>query len=372
MTLSKNKIAIDASRAVNEQAGIGRYTKKLIESLLKIDTKNEYKLFFNFVSNFAEKKRQAEQFKRKNVEIVITKIPGQIKEGLLSSRIGFYRGKINDCDVFLAPTFLDFDFSLKIPQVVVIYDLSMFYYPEHIGKKLSHKFKKVTEMAAEKSDKIITISQSTKKDLVKTLNIDKNKIEVIYPGLNQFLEISSKLPFNLVPKSYILSVGTLEPRKNLKNLFLAYEMLNPDMQNKYPLIIVGAKGWNIDKDLENIKKNKNIIFTDYVNDQILAKLYKEAKVFVYPSLYEGFGFPITEAMQFGTPVITSNLSSMPEAGGEAAMYIDPEDPKLILETMQRVLEGKISLDKIDKIGKEQAAQFSWEKAAREVLELLNR
>lgn len=364
-------IAIDASRAVNEKAGIGRLARSLIENLLKIDTKNQYRLFFNFVSNFAEKKRQAEQFKRKNAEIVITKIPGQIKERLLDSRIGFYRGKINDCDIFLAPTFLDVDLSLKIPQVVMIHDLTMFRFPLHLGKNLSLKYQEKTRLSAEKAQKIITISESTKKDLIKSVNIDPGKISVIYPGLNKFPVVAFILPDGLKSQEYILAVGTIEPRKNLAGLFKAYAMLSEKLQDKYPLVLVGAVGWGTDNIFQEAEKIKDKIkFLGYLPDNVLAKLYKEAKVFVYPSLFEGFGFPIIEAMQFGTPVITSNISSMPEAGGEAAIYIDPKDPKSIFGALQKVLEGKINIDKMNKLSKDQAAKFSWEKSAREVLDLL--
>lgn len=360
------KIALDASRAVNEKAGIGRYVKELIENLIK-DQKNQYKLFFNFVSDYENKKKEAEKFKRENTEIIITKIPGPVKERLLNSRIGFYRVKLKGCDVFLAPTFLDFDISLKMPQVVIIHDLTMFHYPK---LNLSDYFQKKTKLAAEKAQKIVTISSSTKNDLIDFLKIDNQKIEVIYPGLNEFPKVVSQLPEGLKPKEYILSVGTLEPRKNLKNLLIAYSELPDKLQEKYPLVIVGGKGWSTDEELKTIGQMKNVRWLGYIGDDVLARLYKDAKVFVYPSLYEGFGFPIIEAMQFGTPVITSNLSSMPEAGGDAAIYIEPKDPKSILSGLQKVLEGKIDETKINKLSKPQAAKFSWEETAKEILDLI--
>jgi glycosyltransferase involved in cell wall biosynthesis len=323
------KIAIDTSRAINEKAGVGKYTKNLIEHLLKIDKKNNYILLYNFWNNFEAKCKQAEKYKSSNTEIFCRRYPGLIKEHLSKTRVGFNKFLNKEADVYLAPTFLDFDMSLKIPQVVIIYDLAMFYYPEHLGEKLSQKFQKLTKITSEKANKIIAISESTKVDLIKILNINEEKIEVIYPGLNKFPKISCVLPSKIQQKSYILTVGTLEPRKNIKSLFKAYEMLEQKMQEQYPLVIVGAKGWNIDRDLQIIKQNKNIVFLDYVTDDALAKLYKEAKVFIYPSLYEGFGFPILEAMQFGTPVIASNISSIPEVGGEAVIYIDPKKPKTI-------------------------------------------
>lgn len=365
------RIAIDASRVINEKAGIGRYTKKLIGNLLEIDKENDYILLFNFWNNFLTKKAQAESYKQKNTEIKCRRYPGLIKESLLKSNFGFNRFLNKEADIFLAPTFLDFDFSLKISQIVVIHDLSMFYYPEHLGKKLSNKFEKVTKMAAEKSDKIITISQSTKRDLIKTLNIEKDKISVIYPGLNKFPVVASKLPNGLKSQEYILAVGTIEPRKNLIGLIKAYAMLSEKLQNKYPLVLSGAIGWGTDEIFKEAEKIKDKIrFLSYQPDEMLAKLYKEAKVFVYPSFYEGFGFPIIEAMQFGTPVITSDLSSMPEAGGRAALYIDPEDSKSISGALQKVLEGKINIDKVSKLGQDQASKFSWEKTAKETLELI--
>lgn len=364
------KIAIDASRAVNETAGVGRYTKLLIQNLLKIDQKNEYRLFFNFVSNFSEKKKLAEQFKTKNSEIIITKIPGRLKEKLLTSRIGFYRGKLRGCDIFLAPTFLEVDLSVKIPQVVVIHDLTMFLYPK---LNLSSYFQKRTKLACDKAREIITISDSTKKDLIQFLKLDEKKINVIYPGITKFDKIASFLPADLKAQSYILAVGTIEPRKNLNNLFKAYHLLPENLKTKYPLAVVGAVGWGTQELFEEIKKSKDkIIFLGYQSDEVLAKLYQEAKVFVYPSFYEGFGFPIIEAMQFGAPVITSNISSMPEAAGEAAILINPENVLELTNSIQKIINDDKLASSLSQRGLEQTKKFSWEMSAISTIKIFKK
>jgi len=363
-------IAIDVSRAVNEKAGVGKYTKNLVENLLKIDTEDDFLLFFNFWRNYKTKKQQAEIYKQAKTQIYCSRFPGLVKEGILRSHFGFYGKKLAKAQLFLAPTFLDIDLSLKIPQVVVIHDLSMFLFPQHLGQKKSDKYQQITKLACAKAQKIIAVSYSTKKDLTKILKVPEKKITVIYPGLIKFTKIAQNLPNNLKPKTYILTVGTVEPRKNLKNLLTAYSLLPMALKEKYPLVIVGAYGWNVSQDLKEVKDIKNIIILGYIANDELAKLYKEARVFVYPSLYEGFGLPIIEAMQFGTPVITSNISSMPEVAGKAGILIDPKDPKNISQAIQNILEEKIDRNKLVKLSKDQANKFFWQDTAQETLKVM--
>jgi len=196
---------------------------------------------------------------------------------------------------------------------------------------------------------------------------------VIYPGLSDLTKPSKNLPEGLEPKSYLLYVGTIEPRKNLVGLLRSYEMLSEKLQKKYPLVIVGAKGWNTGKIwrvLKSLKSKENIKFMGFLPDPILAKLYQEATVFVYPSLYEGFGLPVLEALNYGLPVVTSNCSSLPEVTGETAALIDPTDNKSIARPIQRLLGDSSARSDLGKKGKIQARKFSWEKAAKETLRVL--
>ena len=336
------RIVIEASRAVNEKAGVGRIIKELILNLLEIDKKNEYILLFNFWRDFAEKSKEAQKYQGKNCQVKISRFPGKIKERLLASSLGYVKRLKLEADVYLAPTFLDCDFSLKIPQIVIIYDLSMFKYPEFLGRNYTGNFPKLTRLATEKAFKVVAISESTKQDLIDLLDVPKAKISVIYPGLSKFTP-QNKLPLGLKSKSYILNVGTVEPRKNLTSLLEGYALLPNHLQEKYPLVIVGASGWKegpIYKKWKDLNLQDKVIFAGFLSDEELATLYQKTACFVYPSLYEGFGLPVLEAMSFGVPVITSKISSLPEVGGKAAIYIDPNNPEEIKEQIKKVLLNK--------------------------------
>lgn len=366
-------IAIDASRAINESAGIGRFTKRLVESLLEFGKENKYILIFTYFRANEKKEKQINAFKRENVEIRTAKIPGVLKENLWQGKTGLYNHLYKGADVLLAPSYPEFKRNLKIPQVTIIHDMTTFIFPEQRGKKLSKRLDAWTQAVLKGSKKIIAVSKSTKNDIVKIAGTSENKLEVIYPGLNEFSESAKSLPKDLKKNGYILFVGTIEPRKNLTTLFAAYGMLPEKLISKYPLIVAGAKGWNTDQIYNSLLASgvkDRIKFLGQVNDKELAKLLEDAAVMVYPSLYEGFGLPIIEAMQFGTPVVTSNRSSMPEAAGSAGVLINPDDPKSICSALQAVLEGKISRSQMAKAGKIQAKKFSWEKAAKETLKVL--
>jgi len=370
------KIAIDASRAVNEKAGIGRYSKEIIKNLLKIDKKNKYVLFFSYFRACKEKEQYIESLKAchpARVKVKFLKIPGSLKEETWRWRISWLDKFLDAPDVFFAPSFFEVNYGLKAPQVMTIHDLATFLYPEHRGKEVSTRLSNRAKEAARISQKIIAISQATATDAAKFLDTLSPKIEVIYPGLSVLDGPSNSLPEGLKTKSYLLYVGTIEPRKNLAGLLRAYEMLPEKLQVKYPLVIVGAKGWNTGKIwrlYQRLKSKENIKFMGFLPDPILAKLYKEAAVFTYPSFYEGFGLPVLEALGYGVPVITSKCSSLPEVTGEAAALINPADISSIARAIQRFLGDSQARIVLGKKGKIQAKKFSWEKAAKETLRIL--
>jgi len=374
-------IAIDASRAVNESAGIGRYTKELVERLLKTEKDHKFILIFTYWRADEDKEKRIKSYGQANVTIRTAKIPGTLKETLWRGKSRLYNGLYQGADVLLAPSFLEYKNGLKLPQVTIIHDMTTFLFPDQRGKEVSTRLSNQTSTAIKGSKRIIAISKNTKKDIIEVCKVESQsstgsdcperesngqKLKVIYPGLTSFNKVSPNLPKGLLAKKYILFTGTIEPRKNLKNLIAAYDLLPIKLQHKYPLVVTGSIGWNT----SNVEKDEKIKYLGRVSDEDLAKLYMEAAVFVYPSLYEGFGLPILEAMKEGTPVITSNRSSMPEAAGTAGVLINPDEPKSISGGLQAVLEGKISRCQMVKAGREQVKKFSWEKCAKEVLDVL--
>lgn len=374
------KIAIDASRAVNETAGIGRHTLELVKNLIEIEAKglpfggqkNQYLLIFSYMRETAGKAKIIKSLQGPNVQTKVFKIPGNLKEKVWGWKIPWYKTLLEKADIFYAPSFFEVNMGLDIPQVVTIYDLTTFIFPQHRGEDVSNRLNQRTKEACQKAAKIITVSKSTAKDLQRYLKISRAKIKVIYPGQNELAKPAANLPNNLKKNSFILAVGTIEPRKNLIGLFKAYALLPPALQEKYPLVICGAKGWNtgeIDDTFIRLKLAGRVKFLGYVTDAVLAKLYKEAAVFVYPSFYEGFGFPVLEAMSCGAAVVTAKVSSLPEVAGKAAVLVNPEKSIEISSAIQRLIEHREEADHLKILAKKQAEKFSWHKAACQTLKL---
>lgn len=263
-------------------------------------------------------------------------------------------------------------------SVVTIYDLAWARHPKtapsvEAGKAMTN----CIERQAQQADKIIAISQSTKDDLQTILHIPPEKIHVIYPGcdlspLDESVKDESVLPAAL-PERYILCVGTWEPRKNLSNLLRAVKSLEGKFRERnIMLCLVGGKGWKyqaIESLIEELGLQDLIVALDYVSREYLPLLYARSLAFVYPSLYEGFGLPVLEAITCGAPVVTSNVSSLPEVTGDAALLIDPHAPDELTAAIEKLLDDESLREELRHKGFIRAREFSWEKAARETLAL---
>ncbi|KKQ78830.1 MAG: Glycosyl transferase group 1 [Parcubacteria group bacterium GW2011_GWC2_38_7] len=264
--------------------------------------------------------------------------------------------------------------------VCTVHDLAFITHPSYFKPLKRILYSKMTTYSVKKACRIIAVSQSTKNDLVKYYRIKPEKITVICHGYNRdlfkekfSLEVIKKTKdkYGLADKNYILYVGELQPRKNITTLIKAFNSVK-DSITKYHLVIVGRKGWyyeDIFKHVENYKLHDRIIFTGYVPEKDLPVLMNQAKVFVYPSLYEGFGLPVIEAMACGAPVITSNVSSLPEVAGDAAILVDPYNVDDIANAIYNVINDKELRESLIYKGLKRAKEFSWEKAAKETLEV---
>lgn len=284
-------------------------------------------------------------------------------------------------DVFFSPTHYAPRFS-PVPSVISIMDLSFLHFAELFNKSDLYQLKNWTKYSVKKATKIITISNSSRNDILKTYQVPEEKVLTIYPGIKQAVtlephvyamnELKAKYA---ISDNYILFVGTLQPRKNISRLIEAFAKIKEeDLDLKHvELVIIGKKGWLYEEILEAPKKfgiEDKVKFLEGVNDNELTTFYKHALCYVLPSLYEGFGLPVVEAMKHGCPVITSNSSSLPEAGGDAALYIDPENIEDIATKITKVVNDKDLRHELSEKGKKQAAKFSWEKTAKETLKVL--
>lgn len=277
-------------------------------------------------------------------------------------------------DIFFTPTHYAPRFS-PIPTAISIMDLSFIHFPELFAKKDLYQLVNWTKYSVKNASKIFTISQSSKDDIIDVYGIEDKKIFVTYPGIKEGTNAKILTMDDLrkkfgIDKDYILFVGTLQPRKNIVKLIEAFSKIE---RENLILIIVGKKGWLYEDILSAPQKfgvGERVKFLDFVEDKDLPSLYKNALCFVLPSLYEGFGLPVLEAMKYGCPVLTSNVSSLPEAGGDAAIYFDPTDAEDIASKIQKVISNpKLRQELIEK-GYNQIKKFSWEKTAKETLRVL--
>jgi len=270
----------------------------------------------------------------------------------------------------------------NLRTVVTIHDLAFKIFPEHFPKKDLRKLNFLTDYAVKNSDRIIAVSESTKRDILKFYpRIKEEKIKVVYHGFDSEIfqkEISSDesvqtlSKFKIQNSKFILYVGAIQPRKNLPVLIEAFEKIKkekPDLK----LVLAGDKAWMWEETMEKIEKSpckKDIIITGYVSFGDLAILYRNAEIFVFPSLYEGFGIPLLEAFASGTPVVSANNSSLSEIGGDGALYFDAENPEQLRKKIIQIMDdGKLRNLMIEK-GKERAKYFSWEKCAGETMEFI--
>jgi glycosyltransferase involved in cell wall biosynthesis len=280
-------------------------------------------------------------------------------------------------DVFFTPSHYAPRFS-PVPTVISVMDLAYIYFPKLFNNKDLHQLSKWTSYSVKNAKKILTISKSSKNDIIKEYKVPSSKVVVTYPGIkdtdtlepNIYGMNQIKAKYNLSDK-YVLFVGTLQPRKNITKLIEAFSLISgkEDLQ----LVIVGRKGWMFEEILSAPQKysvENKIKFLENINNEELRILYKHALCLVLPSLYEGFGLPVLEAMQEGCPVIASNVSSLPEAGGDACLYINPNNSSDIAEKIEKLIGNEKLRQDLIKKGKIQVAKFNWEKTARETLKVL--
>ena len=349
------------------KVGSGAYCFELLKSLYEIDKKNNYLIYLPQKPT-ADMPKETTHWKYKTIQArklwTVT---------ALSPEFLFKKEKT---DVFFTPTHYLPPFAPK-NCVITILDVSYIYFPELFNKRDLVQLKKWTKYSAKKAKKILTISKSSKNDIIKEYGVSSEKVAVVYPGTkNESRSMNHELSMDKlgnkfgIKNKYILFVGTLQPRKNVERLIEAFAKLKRD---DLDLVIIGKKGWMFE-DILNAPKKFNIAdrvrFLHEVTDEELPSFYKNAEMFILPSLYEGFGLPILEAMSWGCPVITSNVSSLPEAGGEAVLYVNSESVDDISEKMQKLINDENLRKELIKKGYEQVKKFSWEKTARETLRVL--
>jgi glycosyltransferase involved in cell wall biosynthesis len=357
-------IGVDATPLLGERSGVGNYTARLLAAQLKTEPERDYLLYSNRPLENLEP--ELERAKR---------IPGYLPRSrwlwmqLMLPRI--IRQTEPDLCHFtnaLAPIW-----SNK-PYVLSIYDATLFLYSRYHPRTRLLAIRMMLPMAVRRASAVITISKSAQHDLQQVLKIPPEKIHIVYGAAPKNFE-PVRNPEKLaqirqkykLPDQFLLYVGTLEPRKNLTRLVRAFSHLKEQGQ-PHKLVLAGPWGWSMNgfqQQIEELGLGESVQMLGYIPDEDLPGLYSLATVFVFPSLYEGFGLPPLEAMACGTPVLSSKNSSLAEICGDAAYLVDPLDEESLLEGLQRVLGDKTLREKLGEFGRKRAAEFSWERAARE-------
>ncbi|MDP2585409.1 MAG: glycosyltransferase family 1 protein [Candidatus Levybacteria bacterium] len=369
-----SRFGYDEETGLPRRVGSGEYCYQLLVNLNKIDKKNSYIIYLPEAPT-ADLPEESENWHYKIIKPrKMWTLVGLSLEFLL---------RRSKPDVFLSPTHYLPIFAPSI-SLISILDTSYIHFPELFKSVDLTQLTKWTKYSAKKARSILTISQASKDDIIKTYGIPEKEVVVTYPGIKKVLSGGYKVLSMSqleekygVKKDFILFVGTLQPRKNIARLIEAFSKFKTkDPRSKIQdlsLVIVGKKGWKFEEILAAPKTfgvEKKVKFLDSVTDEDLPAFYKNAVCFVLPSLYEGFGLPVLEAMQYGCPVITSNISSLPEAGGDAALYVDPLDANDIAKKLELVINDNDLRQKFIKKGYEQIKKFSWEKTAKETLSAL--
>ena len=366
------KICFNIGRVHNIRAGVNRYAVSLAEALKRQD--NDY-AYHHYRFDMP-----AVGFKKFPIEIVmkVWRLFKVLYKEQMSLAIISRQQKI---DLVHSPAYVMPVLS-KCLSVITIHDMAYLVYPEKFTNWYRAYLKFWVPISARKANLVIADSQNTKNDIIKYLHMPENKIEIIYPGVGDEFKNADDTEllkdvlkkYGLIGGKYVLYVGTMEPRKNVVTLLKAYRCFLDSYQMKCCLVIAGEKGWlyeEIFEILERLTLRPNVIFTGRVLDEELPYLYKGAGLFVYPSLYEGFGLPPLEAMASGTPVVTSNTSSLPEVAGDAALMVSPIDVDGLAGAMFRVLSDENLRKELIEKGLERASKFSWEETAARTVQAYN-
>lgn len=367
-------IGIDISSGLKFCGGVTNYIRNLISHIPDIDYKNSYFLYLKFF----KKKGKDFEFFSDFYSVHKNRLPDRAYQ-LLKTYLPINPTDILPKDLALIhfpDHYSDVGKRYNGKIIVTIHDLFVYLCPEYMNKDTVRAFTKSIKRSVDCADKIITVSEASKRDIVSHFGIEENRVAVIYNGFDSQLFRLNKLSYDerkrkKIPQRYILTVGEFSPRKNIEGIIKAFELVRPKY-SEYKLVIAGKRGANCDgifKLYENSRYKNDIIFWEMPSDLMLSTLYQCADVFLLPSFYEGFGIPVIEAMACGTPVITSNISSLPEIGGDAAIYADPYSVENMADELEGLLGDEAKRDALIVAGLKRSSLFSWKKMTEETVSI---
>jgi len=375
----KLNIFVDAEvLIVPHFSGIGHYTLDLLYALDRLidnrpDVQVTLGVYFKRIGRIKSLGFRNFKYKRSPFPL---RVSNALKIRNLQPFYDLFFGK----QIYFFPNYTSWPLLFS-KSVSVIYDLSFEYYPQYVEPRNQKFLSENVKKSVARSSAIITISTNSQMEIVDFYKLNKKDVHIVYPGIDQssmfrwpIVEVAKVKARYGIYGDYILFVGNIEPRKNLKNLLLAYEMLDESLRKKYSLLLIGARGWldnEIFEIIERLRLENNHIQqpNEYVDDKDRAALYSGASLFVYPSEYEGFGIPPLEAMACGVPTIVSNNSSLPEAVGNAAKFISADSITQITNAIKEVLNNKEEQKHLVENGFKQVDKFSWDVEANKLIEV---
>lgn len=379
MRKKRLKLFVDGEVLVHKHfSGIGHYTADLLRAVDKLLYQDEYAHVRVEIGVPYTQKHEMAKYNFQNLGIRSMPFPNRVVNGLKQKHrlppIDLLFGK----QVYLFPNYSSWPtiFGASIP---IIYDLSFVNHGQFVEPQNQKFLVDQVELSVKRAKKILTISENSKAEIVEHYNFPRNDIDIAYPAVDthKFYRRSEseikyvKAKYGIFG-NYILFVGNIEPRKNLISLLEAYQNMSPELQKKYALLLIGAKGW-LDSEIRDtifamrVEGLRVLQPTDYVVDDDLPALYSGAHAFAYVSRYEGFGIPPIESMACGTPTVSSDNSSLPEAVGSAALKIDALDTKAITHALENILQDEKLSTKLINSGYKQIMKFDWQNSAKVLL-----
>ena len=377
------KILIDATPISPKPSGVGFYVASLIQALSILQSQEDFQLGIAYqprLKNWLRGEGEFPDYLKLYPELYFLPLPIRLSNLILDnfpSLLPFYFERHLDSPNIVHGTNYNVYPYKKSIKIMSLYDISFIKYPQYTNSVVKTYARRVKH-CLQWTDLIITISESSKNDIIKYLHVTPDHIYVtplasryypnyLSPETREQLKLSVNYDFS---KTYILFVSTIEPRKNIINLISAYNSLKEKYKIEHQLVLIGRKGWHYEPIFAAIESSpwrSQIHHLDYLSDELVALFYSKAEAFVYPSYYEGFGLPVLEAMTLGAPVITSNTSSLPEVAGDAALFVNPDNPMDLVDAILQIIsDSNLRRELIEK-GHERAKLFSWERTARETL-----
>lgn len=373
------KVIVNGIPLLSPRSGVGNYVYQNFRALLSLTHQWDLSYYYGlrWSSHLKDRPEEPYVIARQFVHQLGMVYPAYRTALDFLFNIGQWKRKF---DLYHETNYIPMKFNG--PIVSTVFDLSFYHFPEtHPAERIRY-MDRYFYSRLNRASHYITISDTVKQEMVKYLSLSPENITVTPLGVDDtFRPIPPPLlkgalsKYALKSGSYILYIGTLEPRKNITNLLRAYALLSRWSREQYPLVLAGGMGWlmeGLDTEIAKLGIQSTTIKTGYVPREDLPSLYSGATVFVYPSLYEGFGLPPLEAMACGTPVITSNVSSLPEVVGEAGIQVPPEDVERLSEEIESLLGDDQRRTFLIQKGLERAKQFTWEKCAGMTLEVYDR